>query len=132
MRSVLLAALGLLVVFTMSGVCTQNLIRLCGNDFHRALIHHCGASRWRRGFGSAAVLRALLGEDTKSSFMANSDSSEKLTLSDEENLSNKPSLLEATLEALQSPSRIRRNELNKIADICCKIGCNKQHLNTIC
>ncbi|XP_048395907.1 insulin-like 5a [Stegostoma tigrinum] len=120
MRSVILAAL--VVVFTVSGVSTQNLIRLCGVDFQRALIHQCGASRWRRGFGSA-----LLG-DTKSSFVANSDSSEKLTLSDEGNLSNKPSLL----EALQSPSRIRRNELNKIADICCKTGCNKQHLNSIC
>ncbi|XP_043556087.1 insulin-like 5a [Chiloscyllium plagiosum] len=132
MRSMILAALALVVLFAVSGGSTQELIRLCGSEFRRALIHQCGASRWRRGFGSDAALRALLGRDQETLFMDNSDPSAKLTLADEENLSNKPGQREATLEAFQTPARVRRQDLSKLADLCCNRGCNKGHLNDIC
>ncbi|XP_041063499.1 insulin-like peptide INSL5 [Carcharodon carcharias] len=145
MRALALAALlALILVLAVPRVRAQEVVRLCGHEFYRALLHQCGASRWKRAPRSEAVLKALLAPgDQKSPFTENSDFnsfqylpadfSQRSASSSEEDLSYNPDLLKATLEAFLNPSRAKRSDNpSKIADHCCKRGCSKKQLNSIC
>ncbi|XP_078075498.1 insulin-like peptide INSL5 [Mustelus asterias] len=121
MRSVPVAALFTLLLFlALSGLRAERAVRLCGQEFHRALLHQCGASRWRREPASEAAPRDF------NRFPGDSNprwgwSSEDFT--DHSDL----------LGGDQNPYRPKfKRNLNKIADLCCKNGCSKKHLNSIC
>ncbi|XP_078417967.1 insulin-like peptide INSL5 [Cetorhinus maximus] len=145
MRALALAALlALIVVLAVPRVRAQAVVRLCGHEFYRAVMHQCGASRWKRAPRSEAALKALLAAgDQKTPFMENSDLnslqylpadfSQRSASSSEEDLSYNPDLLKEALEAFLNPSREKRaDNPSKIANLCCKRGCSKKHLNSIC
>ncbi|GCB67831.1 hypothetical protein scyTo_0008129 [Scyliorhinus torazame] len=127
-RPVPLAALfALVVVLALFPARAQNPVRLCGSDFRRALIHHCGASHWRRELG----LKAL---NWESSSTENSDFDRfPAALKGWKRSSEDSGKSSDPLGHDRNPDRLifKRNE-NNIADKCCQRGCTKKDLDTIC
>ncbi|XP_034534379.1 relaxin-3a isoform X1 [Notolabrus celidotus] len=123
-------------------------VKLCGREFIRAVIFTCGGSRWRRSLRSAADPS----EDPFSSH--GDDSSESLShnlmveglLQGTRDLSITPRddrdgvfrrpvrsfITEEILEALRKADRKGRDVVVGLSNACCKWGCSKSEISSLC
>ncbi|TKS91853.1 Relaxin-3 Prorelaxin H3 [Collichthys lucidus] len=122
-------------------------VKLCGREFIRAVIFTCGGSRWRRSITSADI-----SEDPFSS--RQEESSEGLTpntvldrvLQRNRELSFTPRdnqaevfsrparsfITEEILEALRKADRKGRDVVVGLSNACCKWGCSKSEISSLC
>ncbi|XP_033501559.1 relaxin-3a isoform X2 [Epinephelus lanceolatus] len=122
-------------------------VKLCGREFIRAVIFTCGGSRWKRSLRSADV-----SEDPFSS--RQEDSSEGLshnpvvesllqrnrdlsftTRDNNEAAFSRPArsfITEEILEALRKADRKGRDVVVGLSNACCKWGCSKSEISSLC
>ncbi|XP_033501558.1 relaxin-3a isoform X1 [Epinephelus lanceolatus] len=123
-------------------------VKLCGREFIRAVIFTCGGSRWKRSLRSAADVS----EDPFSS--RQEDSSEGLshnpvvesllqrnrdlsftTRDNNEAAFSRPArsfITEEILEALRKADRKGRDVVVGLSNACCKWGCSKSEISSLC
>ncbi|KAM6957716.1 relaxin-3a [Aplochiton taeniatus] len=127
-------------------------VKLCGREFIRAVIFTCGGSRWRRSLRSPSETNGDLSGDPFSpqeddSTEAWSQDSEGLfVLTNElgihsqsreaqERVFHRPvrSLIsEEILEALRKSDRKGRDVVVGLSNACCKWGCSKSEISSLC
>ncbi|XP_074552586.1 relaxin-3a isoform X2 [Halichoeres trimaculatus] len=122
-------------------------VKLCGREFIRAVIFTCGGSRWKRSLRSADPL-----EDPLSSHQE--DSSEGLSPNfmvegllqgvrdlsltprdNQERVFQRPVrsfITEEILEALRKADRKGRDVVVGLSNACCKWGCSKSEISSLC
>uniref|UniRef100_UPI0037E8B24D relaxin-3a n=1 Tax=Semicossyphus pulcher TaxID=241346 RepID=UPI0037E8B24D len=123
-------------------------VKLCGREFIRAVIFTCGGSRWKRSLRSAADAS----EDSFSS--RQEDSSEGMTHNfmvesllqgnrdlsitprdNQEGVFSRPArsfITEEILEALRKADRKGRDVVVGLSNACCKWGCSKSEISSLC
>ncbi|KAM8773594.1 relaxin-3b [Acanthopagrus schlegelii] len=122
-------------------------VKLCGREFIRAVIFTCGGSRWRRSLGDSA---ALTGEDTFDPWNTNpipqltseQDPAESQAWRDQASKvasvaagfsrSARSPISEEVLEALRSADRKGRDVVVGLSNACCKWGCSKSEISSLC
>ncbi|XP_035471473.1 relaxin-3a isoform X1 [Scophthalmus maximus] len=122
-------------------------VKLCGREFIRAVIFTCGGSRWRRSLRSSA-------DDSEDLLSSRQDeSSEGLSHNSLESLLQRnrdlrlPSrdhqedmfsrqtrsfITEEILEALRKADRKGRDVVVGLSNACCKWGCSKSEISSLC
>ncbi|XP_043970341.1 relaxin-3b [Gambusia affinis] len=141
-----LLTLGLAIVFVHLAQCTDGHsllygVKLCGREFIRAVIFTCGGSRWRRSVEDSG----LMGEEILDPWQANSipqlseqDPANSQTLKDQVmnavgfSRSARSPLSEKLLEALQGEDRKGREVEFGLSNACCKWGCSKSEISSLC
>ncbi|XP_030001020.1 relaxin-3b [Sphaeramia orbicularis] len=146
-----LLTLGLLVALVDRVRCNDNHpsfygVKLCGREFIRAVIFTCGGSRWRRSVGDLA----LPGEETFDPWNTNpipqlagkQDHAESNIWKDQAidvtsaaagfSRSSRSPMLEEVLEALRSGDRKGRDVVVGLSNACCKWGCSKSEISSLC
>ncbi|XP_061086554.1 relaxin-3b [Conger conger] len=107
-------AVSLLVAGTCGGDMSPEFgVKLCGREFIRAVIFTCGGSRWRRGpvssgDGARGPGVPALGRGARSAS------------------------LEDILGALRSAGRAERDVVVGLSNACCKWGCSKNEISSLC
>ncbi|XP_067354073.1 relaxin-3b [Channa argus] len=122
-------------------------VKLCGREFIRAVIFTCGGSRWRR---SIPEVSALTGQeafdpwDTNSipQLMSGPDPTESQSWKDQTldaasvftgfSRSARSPISEDVLEALRSADRKGRDVVVGLSNACCKWGCSKSEISSLC
>nr|XP_057921231.1 relaxin-3b isoform X2 [Doryrhamphus excisus] len=121
-------------------------MKLCGREFIRAVIFTCGGSRWKRSIGDSA----LIGDDQFDQWNANpfsqlageQDPAQSNMWKDQTidvasvatgftRLARSP-ISEEVLEALRSADRKGRDVLMGLSSACCKWGCSKNEISSLC
>ncbi|XP_042200607.1 relaxin-3 isoform X2 [Callorhinchus milii] len=100
-------------------------LKLCGREFLRAVIFTCGGSRWKRS-GEKLEGDGLewTGED---------EGVEGWEINPDDQLSrSRRSILEDALEALRSKGRKGRDVMIGLSNACCKWGCTKSEISSMC
>nr|XP_028568273.1 relaxin-3-like [Podarcis muralis] len=109
-------------------------VKLCGREFIRAVIFTCGGSRWRR----AGNVGALPGGDSAEAFAATSSSDEWVPIHAPP---KDPSDYYGSWHGQQSHSpseeswgfdRGARDVLAGLSNACCKWGCSKSEISSLC
>ncbi|XP_034290301.1 relaxin-3 [Pantherophis guttatus] len=109
-------------------------VKLCGREFIRAVIFTCGGSRWRR----AGNLSALLGGDPAEAFDATSLSNEwnPVHSSQQDPSDNYGSWQGRQSYALSEEpwplDRGARDVMESLSNACCKWGCSKREISSLC
>ncbi|XP_040918994.1 relaxin-3a [Toxotes jaculatrix] len=120
-------------------------VKLCGREFIRAVIFTCGGSRWRRSLRSAAedpfnshqdessedlsqnlVVESLLQRNRDLSFTSRDN---------QEGAFSRPTrsfITEEILEALRKADRKGRDVVVGLSNACCKWGCSKSEISSLC
>lgn len=120
-------------------------VKLCGREFIRAVIFTCGGSRWRRslrstnedpfsshqeespeGLNHGFVVDSLLQKNNDVSFVSRDD---------QERVFSRPSrsfITEEILEALRKADRKGRDVVVGLSNACCKWGCSKSEISSLC
>ncbi|CAM4470581.1 unnamed protein product [Leuciscus chuanchicus] len=150
--------LGLLVALLYGGAqATDGLpmygVKLCGREFIRAVIFTCGGSRWRRSLDvSGEVSSDLLSthdDEASDSWAANPillpglshrprPGAEALAWAgqaQESPVFSRPArslISEEVLEALRSSDRKGRDVVVGLSNACCKWGCSKSEISSLC
>uniref|UniRef100_A0A8D0DUF7 Relaxin-3 n=1 Tax=Salvator merianae TaxID=96440 RepID=A0A8D0DUF7_SALMN len=109
-------------------------VKLCGREFIRAVIFTCGGSRWRR----AGNIGALPGGDSAEAFIASSSSNEwdpihappKDPADYYGNWWNQES--HSPLEESWVVERGARDIMAGLSSTCCKWGCSKSEISSLC
>ncbi|KAG7223785.1 hypothetical protein INR49_026468 [Caranx melampygus] len=121
-------------------------VKLCGREFIRAVIFTCGGSRWRRSIGDSA----LIGEEAFDPWVKNpipqltsdQESTDSKAWKDQtldltslaagfSRLTRSP-ISEEVLEALRSTDRKGRDVVVGLSNACCKWGCSKSEISSLC
>nr|XP_040046426.1 relaxin-3a [Gasterosteus aculeatus aculeatus] len=147
MWKTVLLAVCLLVAEVQPMVDPNYGVKLCGREFIRAVIFTCGGSRWRRSLKSADVsedpfsspqeesaeglspnnvVERLLQRDRDLSFTARDD---------QEGFFKRPTrsfINEEILEALRNADRKGRDVVIGLSNACCKWGCSKSEISSLC
>ncbi|XP_057716561.1 relaxin-3a [Corythoichthys intestinalis] len=119
-------------------------VKLCGREFIRAVIFTCGGSRWRRSLRTSA-------EDP---FNSHQESSEELnhnpvmesilhrnrdldfiSSENQDRIFSRPTrsfITEEILEALRKADRKGRDVVLGLSNACCKWGCSKSEISSLC
>ncbi|XP_077414719.1 relaxin-3a [Vanacampus margaritifer] len=115
-------------------------VKLCGREFIRAVIFTCGGSRWRRSLRTSA-------EDL---FSSQQESSEELihenilqrnrdldfiSSENKDRIFSRPTrsfITEEILEALRKADRKGREVVLGLSNACCKWGCSKSEISSLC
>ncbi|GAA6110821.1 relaxin-3a [Tachysurus ichikawai] len=121
-------------------------VKLCGREFIRAVIFTCGGSRWRRSITSTDDLSVdLFGSDIR-------DAAQGLVLPSpqkfflqgdnepvpfemvrgQQEVSARSIISEEVLEALRTSSRMGRDVVVGLSNACCKWGCSKSEISSLC
>ncbi|XP_063331525.1 relaxin-3b [Pelmatolapia mariae] len=121
-------------------------VKLCGREFIRAVIFTCGGSRWRR----SAEDSAFIGEETYDPWKANpipqlmseQDPAESepwknpaldvASVAAGFSRSARSPITEEVLEALRSADRKGRDVVVGLSNACCKWGCSKSEISSLC
>ncbi|XP_008278526.1 relaxin-3b [Stegastes partitus] len=121
-------------------------VKLCGREFIRAVIFTCGGSRWRRSVEDSA----LIGEETFDLWKTNpipqltseQDPAEPQAWRDQTmdvasmaagfGRSARLPVSEEVLEALRSADRKGRDVVVGLSNACCKWGCSKSEISSLC
>ncbi|XP_018526081.1 relaxin-3a isoform X1 [Lates calcarifer] len=123
-------------------------VKLCGREFIRAVIFTCGGSRWKRSLRSAAdvsedpfnsrqdesseglshnlVVESLLQRNRDISFTSRDNP---------EGAFSRPTrsfITEEILEALRKADRKGRDVVVGLSNACCKWGCSKSEISSLC
>ncbi|XP_032417918.1 relaxin-3b [Xiphophorus hellerii] len=141
-----LLTLGLVMVFVHLAQCTDGHsslygVKLCGREFIRAVIFTCGGSRWRRSVEDSG----LIGEEILDPWRANpipqlseQDPANSQALKDQVmnavgfSRSARSPLSEKLLEVLQGEGRKGREVEFGLSNACCKWGCSKSEISSLC
>ncbi|KAK5914188.1 hypothetical protein CgunFtcFv8_008646 [Champsocephalus gunnari] len=121
-------------------------VKLCGREFIRAVIFTCGGSRWRRSLRSSddsedpfsssqmessdglihnPVVESLLQRNRDLSFTTDSH----------EGVFSRPArsfITEEILQALRKADRKGRDVVVGLSNACCKWGCSKSEISSLC
>ncbi|KAF7659572.1 hypothetical protein LDENG_00296640 [Lucifuga dentata] len=121
-------------------------VKLCGREFIRAVIFTCGGSRWRRSVGDSGIIgkEALdlwntnpAPQVTSRQHLADSQvwKDQEMDVASEtagfSHLVRSP-VLEGVLEALRSADRKGRDIVVGLSNACCKWGCSKSEISSLC
>ncbi|CAI5675166.1 relaxin-3a [Oreochromis niloticus] len=122
-------------------------VKLCGREFIRAVIFTCGGSRWKRSLGSLDAsedpftspqdelseslnhnfaVESLLQRNTDPS-SASRDNQEGVF-----SRSTRSFITEEILEALRKADRKGRDVVVGLSNACCKWGCSKSEISSLC
>ncbi|KAM9818247.1 relaxin-3b [Syngnathus typhle] len=121
-------------------------MKLCGREFIRAVIFTCGGSRWRRSIGDAALtgdeafdrwnvnpLPQMASEqDLVQSNVWKDRSFDAAPVDAEFSRSARSPILDEVLEALRSADRKGRDVVVGLSNACCKWGCSKSEISSLC
>ncbi|XP_007532474.1 relaxin-3 [Erinaceus europaeus] len=108
-------------------------VKLCGREFIRAVIFTCGGSRWRRAqlLDHEALVEAFPEADTD----MDSQMDEAVASSEWLTVSKSPQAFYGGHTGWQGPPRARRGSrdvLTGISSNCCKWGCSKNEISSLC
>ncbi|XP_026567347.1 relaxin-3 [Pseudonaja textilis] len=108
-------------------------VKLCGREFIRAVIFTCGGSRWKR----AGNLSALLGGDPAEAFDASLSNEWNLVHSSQQDPSDSYGSWQgrqsyALSEEPWSLDRGARDVMESLSNACCKWGCSKREISSLC
>ncbi|KAJ8363081.1 hypothetical protein SKAU_G00119120 [Synaphobranchus kaupii] len=126
-------------------------VKLCGREFIRAVIFTCGGSRWRRAVTSAGDVPhnpfSAHRDEASDSWSPNSipglssqqtqeTAAPALPREGKEEPSfsraGRSAILEDVLEALRSSDRKGRDVVVGLSNACCKWGCSKKEISSLC
>ncbi|XP_063079917.1 relaxin-3b [Engraulis encrasicolus] len=131
-------------------------VKLCGREFIRAVIFTCGGSRWKRSLGMPGELEneALSSPETGDSTdrWSSSDSGAGPSPYKPHLVADAPSwaggdaedmpsvfnrqarslISEEILEALRTSNRKSRDVVVGLSNACCKWGCSKSEISSLC
>ncbi|XP_065151229.2 relaxin-3b [Paramisgurnus dabryanus] len=126
-------------------------VKLCGREFIRAVIFTCGGSRWKRSLDIAGDLSSDLllphDEEASDSWATNpipvlsyrprpdSEAAAWAGEGQESPKFNRPArslISEEVLEALRSSDRKGRDVVVGLSNACCKWGCSKSEISSLC
>ncbi|KAM9346149.1 relaxin-3a [Symphorus nematophorus] len=122
-------------------------VKLCGREFIRAVIFTCGGSRWRRSVRSADVSEDPFSSRQEESSEGLSQSSvvesllqrnRDLSFTPRDNQEGAFSrtarsfITEEILEALRKADRKGRDVVVGLSNACCKWGCSKSEISSLC
>ncbi|KAM8824475.1 relaxin-3-like [Synchiropus picturatus] len=122
-------------------------VKLCGREFIRAVIFTCGGSRWKRSLKSADLSDELLSsqqEDSTNMLDRNPlvdgllQRNRDLAFTAMENSqtpfsrSTRSFITEEILEALRKADRKGRDVVLGLSNACCKWGCSKSEISSLC
>ncbi|XP_031720719.1 relaxin-3b [Anarrhichthys ocellatus] len=114
-------------------------VKLCGREFIRAVIFTCGGSRWRRSVGDSALIGVEAFDpwntNSISQLTGEQDPAESQVWRDqtlhEASVARSP-ISEEVLEALRSADRKGRDVVVGLSNACCKWGCSKSEISSLC
>ncbi|XP_078125091.1 LOW QUALITY PROTEIN: relaxin-3-like [Sander vitreus] len=122
-------------------------VKLCGREFIRAVIFTCGGSRWRRSLRSSDVSEDLFSSRQEESLeglshnpvvesllQSNSDLS-FTSRNDHEGVFSRPArsfISDEILEVLRKADRKGRDVVVGLSNACCKWGCSKGEISSLC
>ncbi|XP_055062594.1 relaxin-3b isoform X2 [Misgurnus anguillicaudatus] len=112
-------------------------VKLCGREFIRAVIFTCGGSRWKRSLDITAsdswatnpipgLLYRPRPDSEAAAWAGEGQESPKF---------NRPArslISEEVLEALRSSDRKGRDVVVGLSNACCKWGCSKSEISSLC
>uniref|UniRef100_A0A8C6U726 Relaxin-3 n=1 Tax=Neogobius melanostomus TaxID=47308 RepID=A0A8C6U726_9GOBI len=116
-------------------------VKLCGREFIRAVIFTCGGSRWKRSLRSPDVFydpfnshqeeernsaETILQRNKDSVFTSRESEDRVITRQARSFIS------EEILEALRKADRKGRDLVVGLSNACCKWGCNKSEISSLC
>ncbi|XP_051569720.1 relaxin-3a [Myxocyprinus asiaticus] len=124
-------------------------VKLCGREFIRAVIFTCGGSRWKRSLTNTDEILDLFNSDDNNaaeSWMLHTGSSSSQHTSDPKALSvvqseqegiefSRPArslISQEVLEALRTVDRKGRDVVVGLSNACCKWGCSKGEISSLC
>nr|XP_046271397.1 relaxin-3a [Scatophagus argus] len=122
-------------------------VKLCGREFIRAVIFTCGGSRWRRSVRGADVSEDPFSshQEESSEGLSHSSVVEGLlqrnrdlgftTKDNQEGVFSRPArsfITEEILEALRKADRKGRDVVVGLSNACCKWGCSKSEISSLC
>ncbi|XP_062874933.1 relaxin-3a [Trichomycterus rosablanca] len=126
-------------------------VKLCGREFIRAVIFTCGGSRWRRSITSTDELSLdtfssdfndaadSWGRSSGPNFFFQHDSepdsfgmAQNGQEGDGFSRPVRSLISDDVLEALRSSSRMGRDVVIGLSNACCKWGCSKSEISSLC
>ncbi|XP_057187355.1 relaxin-3b isoform X2 [Triplophysa rosa] len=126
-------------------------VKLCGREFIRAVIFTCGGSRWRRSLDVTGDLSSDLlsvhDEEASDSWATNpiaglsfrprpdSEAAAWAGEGQESPVFSRPArslISEEVLEALRTSDRKGRDVVVGLSNACCKWGCSKSEISSLC
>ncbi|XP_056128015.1 relaxin-3a [Rhinichthys klamathensis goyatoka] len=124
-------------------------VKLCGREFIRAVIFTCGGSRWKRSLtntdeildllntydNNAADTSVLYGAATSSQHASDSSLPSLAQGEQEGGVFSRPArslISEEVLEALRTVDRKGRDVVVGLSNACCKWGCSKGEISSLC
>ncbi|XP_036943820.1 relaxin-3a [Acanthopagrus latus] len=121
-------------------------VKLCGREFIRAVIFTCGGSRWRRSISADVLEDPFSSRQEDSSEGLNHNSVVETLLQRNRELSFTPTdnkegvfsrparsfITEEILEALRKADRKGRDVVVGLSNACCKWGCSKSEISSLC
>ncbi|XP_077381017.1 relaxin-3b [Festucalex cinctus] len=120
-------------------------MKLCGREFIRAVIFTCGGSRWRRSIGDSALIgdeafdlwnannfpQMASEQDTQSNVWRDQTFDAASVVTGFSRSARSP-ISEEVLEALRSADRKGRDVVVGLSNACCKWGCSKSEISSLC
>ncbi|XP_059495939.1 relaxin-3-like [Stegostoma tigrinum] len=120
-------------------------VKLCGREFIRAVIFTCGGSRWKRTGRNPADISEnpdYLEKTIKDTNFDGWPLSEDVTIYEPESWRvlvrlggdsrSRRSVSDDVLEALRSTNRKGRDVVAGLSSACCKWGCTKSEISSLC
>nr|XP_019958483.1 PREDICTED: relaxin-3-like isoform X1 [Paralichthys olivaceus] len=121
-------------------------VKLCGREFIRAVIFTCGGSRWKRSLRSTDDSEDPFSSLQDESFEGLSPNSLESLLQRNRDLRVTPRdsqegvfsrtarsfITEEILEALRKADRKGRDVVVGLSNACCKWGCSKSEISSLC
>ncbi|XP_019744888.1 relaxin-3b [Hippocampus comes] len=121
-------------------------MKLCGREFIRAVIFTCGGSRWRRSIGDAALIgdeafdqwnpnpfpQMASEQDPAQSNVWKDPTFDVASVAAGFSRSARSPISEEVLEALRSADRKGRDVVVGLSNACCKWGCSKSEISSLC
>ncbi|XP_054615196.1 relaxin-3-like isoform X2 [Dunckerocampus dactyliophorus] len=119
-------------------------VKLCGREFIRAVIFTCGGSRWRRSLRASEDFLSSHQEQSseelsQSSMMDNilhrNRDLDFISRENHDTVFSRPTrsfITEEILEALRKADRKGRDVVVGLSNACCKWGCSKSEISSLC
>ncbi|KAK5856418.1 hypothetical protein PBY51_008015 [Eleginops maclovinus] len=122
-------------------------VKLCGREFIRAVIFTCGGSRWRRSLRSSDVSEdpfsssqmesseGLIHNPVVESLLQRNRDLSFTTTDSREGVFSRPArsfITEEILQALRKADRKGRDVVVGLSNACCKWGCSKSEISSLC
>ncbi|XP_061892383.1 relaxin-3-like [Entelurus aequoreus] len=120
-------------------------VKLCGREFIRAVIFTCGGSRWRRSLGTSAEDLLSSRQEEPSEELSHSSVMDSIrhrnrdldfiSRENHDRVFNRPTrsfITEEILEALRKADLKGRDVVVGLSNACCKWGCSKSEISSLC